>query len=98
MELPLLNEVKKGINNDDFQVLAIEINLDREGADKFIAEKGLDFTFAYSDRIFVKKYFDTAGYPNAFVIDRDGKIVKHKTGFKAGDEVALEGIFRELLK
>ena len=97
-ELPRLKTIADELNNDDFQILAIEINLDREGADKFIAKHGLDFTFGSADRIFVKKYFNAAGYPNSFIIGKDGKIIKHKAGFKVGDEVHLEEIFTDLLK
>lgn len=97
MELPRVQPIFEKYRDQGLQVLAVEINNDRAGADKFIAEHGLTFIFAAADRAFVKQYFNTATYPNAFIIDREGRIREHKIGFKAGDEVELEAKLKEIL-
>jgi peroxiredoxin len=98
VELPRLQTIYQEIDNPDFQIIAAEVNDDREGADQFIAENGLTFTFADADRVFVKRYFNTAGYPNSFIIGRDGVIVEHHRGFRAGDETAIKEKLQALLR
>ncbi len=101
MELPHVQKIleKLNQNHEDFQVWAVEINDDRKGAEEFIAEHELTFTFATADRDFVKEHFNTAGYPNTFIIGKDSKIKQHHLGFRNGDEVNLESeVLAELEK
>lgn len=95
MELPQIQKIKeKYADYKELMFIAVEINNDRAGAEKFIKKEGLEFIFSEADRDFVKKYFNTAGYPNSFVIGKDLKIKAHHLGFRAGDE---EKIAEELL-
>lgn len=99
MELPHVQKIYDKFSQkfEEFQVLAIEINDGREGADIFIEENGLTFIFSEADRAFVTEKFNTAGFPNSFIINRDAAITLHKLGFREGDEVALaEKLLREL--
>ena len=92
MELPHVQKILEKLSkeHEEIQVWAVEINDDRKGADEFIAENELTFTFATADREFVQEKFNTAGYPNSFIIGRDSKIKQHHLGFRNGDEVNLE--------
>ncbi len=98
MELPHVQEMYTELkDNEDFQVLAIEINNAREGADTFIKEHGLTFTFAEANRAFVESKFNTAGYPNSFLIGKDSRIRQHWLGFRDGQEVTMkEAVLEEL--
>ena len=99
MELPHVQKIYEKFSQgfDEFQVLAVEINDDREGADIFIEENGLTFIFSEADRAFVTEKFNTAGFPNSFIINRDATITLHKLGFRDGDEVSLaEQLLKEL--
>ena len=99
MELPhvqeLLGELKE---HEEFQVLAVEVNDDREGADAFIEEHGLTFTFADDDRNFVETKFNTAYYPNSFLIGKDSTIREHWVGFREGQEEVVKEAILEALK
>ena len=95
MELPQIQKIKEQFkDHKDLVFLAVEINNDRPRAEKFIKKEGLDFIFSEADRAFVKKYFNTAGYPNSFIIGKDLKIKAHHLGFRPGDE---KKIAKELL-
>ena len=100
MELPHVQKIYEKFSQkfDAFQVLAVEINDDREGADRFIEENGLTFIFSEADRAFVTEHFNTAGFPNSFIINRDSAITLHKLGFRDGDEVSLAEKLLEELK
>lgn len=97
MELPRLKQVA-GALGSGLQVLAVEINNDRPRAEEFIAEHSLPFIFAAADRVFVKRYFNTGGYPNTFMIDRNGVIREHKLGFEMGQEVGMMMKLQELIE
>ncbi len=96
MELPHIQTMYEKLHPEHpyFQVLAVEINNDRDGADAFIAQHGLTFIFASADRAFVGEKFNTAYYPNTFIIGRDSRIKQHHVGFRDSDAENLE---RELL-
>ncbi len=99
MELPHVQKIYEKLNKpDEIQIVAVEINEDRKGAEEFIKENGLTFTFAEADRKFVESNFNTAGYPNTFLIGRDGRIRQHHLGFREGQEKELEQEILEVLK
>jgi hypothetical protein len=100
VELPHIRDVYNSLTEEypDVQVIAVEINDDREGAEAFIEENNLDFIFSEADRDFVKEKFNTAGYPNNFIIDRDKTIKMHKLGFRPGDEKVIKEELLTLLK
>ena len=84
-------------DNKDLQILAVEINDDREGADTFIDEHELTFIFTEADRAFVESRFNTSGYPNSFLIGKDSRIKQHWRGFQEGQETVIrDAILREL--
>jgi len=91
VELPHVQKIYEKLNKtEDLQILAVEINDDREGAETFIKEHGLTFIFAEANREFVETNFNTSGYPNTFLIDREGRIRQHHRGFREGQQVELE--------
>jgi len=99
VELPRINEIYQELSGqyDNLQVIAIEVNNDRAGAEAFITEHDLQFLFSEADRTFVKDKFNTAGYPNSFIIDAEGVIRQHHLGFRAGDELHVKEELLELL-
>jgi hypothetical protein len=82
VELPLVENMRRELaDQPDLQIVAVEVNDDRTGAEKFIQENELGFIFAEADRDFVETWFATAGYPNSFLIGRDRRIRSHHLGF-----------------
>ena len=99
MELPHVQEMYEELKEHEaFQVLAVEINDDREGAEAFIEENGLTFIFAEADRNFVETKFNTAYYPNSFLIGMDSRIKQHWVGFREGQEEVVKEAVLEALK
>ncbi|MFC1628591.1 TlpA family protein disulfide reductase [Gemmatimonadota bacterium] len=98
MELPHVQEMYAELKeHEDLQIIAVEINDDREGADTFIEENGLTFIFTEANRAFVESKFNTAGYPNSFLIGKDSRIREHWLGFREGQEVTImEAILKAL--
>ena len=99
MELPLVQKIYEDLKKpEELQIVAVEINEDREGSEKFIKENGLTFIFAEANRKFVESNFNTAGYPNTFLIGKDSRIRQHHRGFRSGQEEQLQQEIVEELK
>lgn len=100
MELPRLEQLWNDYREKGFSVVAIEANQDREGAEKFIGENKLTFTFVEDlegDGEVVQNIFGVRGFPTTFVINRKGKVLYAHLGFSEGDEAMLEEQIKQLL-
>jgi hypothetical protein len=78
----------------------VEGKRDLERAKKFVAEKGLTYTFLENgegDDEVARNIFKIRGYPSSFMIDRDGKVMFFHLGFEPGDEQKIEEEITELL-
>lgn len=78
--------------------MAIEADIDRERALKFIKEKNLTFHFLENgegENEIVRKTFKVNGLPVTLVLNHDGKVMYFHTGWGDGSEVELE---KEIIK
>ena len=100
MELPRLEQLWNDYREEGFSVVAVEANLDREGAEKFIEENKLTYTFVENlegDGEVVRNIFGVRGFPTTFVINSEGKVLFAHLGFSEGDEAKLEEEIKKLL-
>ena len=101
MELPLLKSMYQRQKDKGFEIVVVEIQGNRAGAEQFIAEQELPYVFVDdakgADSLSHSRYVAFA-YPTTFIIDRQGKIRSYHLGFSAGDEKSLEAEIVELLK
>lgn len=77
----------------------MEATHDTETAKKFIAEKGLTYSFLEDndDANVVRGLFGVHSFPTAYVIDRNGKIMYYHLGFEPGDEKTITEEIEKLL-
>jgi cytochrome c biogenesis protein CcmG, thiol:disulfide interchange protein DsbE len=79
-ELPLLERTQKRLAAHDATVLGINIQDAPEDALGFVRRFGLTYpSLRDVDRDFARKY-GTNGYPETFVVDRDGRVVALRRG------------------
>jgi hypothetical protein len=52
---------------------------------------------AEEDKAEIKEKFGIKRFPTAYLIDREGRILTGRVGFKAGDETVLEKEIMEIL-
>lgn len=100
MELPRLQPLYEKYKDQGFEIVAVEGKRDLDRAKKFVAEKGLTYTFLENgegDDEVARNIFKIRGYPSSFLIDRDGKVMFFHLGFEPGDENKLETEINELL-
>ena len=100
MELPRLEPLYQQYKDQGFAVIAIEAKRDREGAEKFLSENEMTYTFVETgeeDGDIVRKIFGIRSYPTSFLINEEGKIIFVHVGFARGDEEKLETQIKQLL-
>ena len=95
-EVPMFKELHEKYSAEGFALVAI--SMDDEGADvvrPFVEELEIPYTNLIGDAEVEEAFGPIVGYPMAFLVDRDGKIVKTFVGAKP--RKILEGKIQELL-
>lgn len=97
--MPRLQPLYEKYKDRGFRVVAVEATHDTAAAKKFIAAKGLTYTFLEDndDANVVRGLFGVHSFPTAFVIDRRGKIMYYHLGFEPGDEKTIAKEIEKLL-
>ncbi len=100
MELPRLQTLYETYQSQGLEIVAVERNRDTERAKKFIADKGLGFTFVENgedEEEVVRSIFKVRGFPTSYLIDRQGRIMFFHLGWESGDEATYEEQIKQLL-
>ena len=92
-EIPMLNELARTYGEQGLTLVAIS-DEDREVISEFAAEEGIEYR-TLVDSGDVAMEYSVLGLPTAFLIDADGRILKHYTGPKP--RKVLEADIREAL-
>jgi len=93
VELPRLQPLYEKYKDKGFEIVAVEATRNTKGAQDFIAQNKLTYTFLENnagDPDVVRSKFGVMVFPTSFLITRDGRVVQCHIGFEAGDEEKLE--------
>lgn len=96
-EMPSMQALYAALAGPDFEMLAV--SADQEGravVDRFVQEHRLTFPVLLDPDLQVASRYRVTGYPETFVIDRNGTIVAHEIGPRdwaaPGAIAALKGL------
>jgi peroxiredoxin len=90
MEMPAMERLHRRLSGRDFVMLAV--SADEGGKDAvapFVAELGLTFPVLLDPGGRLSPRYGVTGYPETFLIDRDGQVVNHTIGPADWDEEAV---------
>lgn len=79
-------------------VIGISVDEDPAGIPDFAKETGAKFPLAWDDGQITSKSYQPATMPTSFVVDQRGIVRFVHSGFRAGDERAIESEIDSLLK
>lgn len=99
MEMPAMERLHRSLSGRDFVMLAV--SEDEGGADAvapFVAELGLSFPVLLDPEARLSPRFGVTGYPETFIIDRDGNVVNHIIGPAAWQSEEMMSYFAALLE
>lgn len=79
-ELPSLVQLQERWKDKGVVVLAVSIDVDENGYHKFIRDHGVNLLTVRDDKQMSSSLYGTTGWPETFVIDRDGNIRRKFVG------------------
>ena len=95
---PWLNKMQAKYKDKGFEIVAINLDKDKELADKFLAAIPASFTVAFDAEGGSAEKFNVKGMPSSYLIDRKGFMRARHLGFREKDRDSLENAIQDLLK
>jgi peroxiredoxin len=87
--LPLLEELRKEFPNDQFQILAVNVDQDPAKARAFLERTRVGYPSASDPKGRIPESFGIETMPTSFLIDRRGVVRHVHRGFRKGDVAGL---------
>ncbi len=82
----------------DFQIVAINLDIKPEDAQKFLTKQPVSFALAFDAKGQTPQKYGVKGMPSSFLIGRDGIILARHMGFKDANRAELEQQIESALK
>jgi peroxiredoxin len=96
-EMPTLEALAKKMAGRDFVLVAISEDEQPKLVKPWIEGRGLTFPVLLDERGAVGHDYGVTGYPETFIIDRQGKVVHHHIGYRDWSEPGIVGALERLL-
>lgn len=97
-EMPSMQRLYDELGPHGLKVVAVSLDdADSEYVLEWVTERELTFDVLHDRSGRVERLYQITGWPESFVIDRDGVIVRKEWGAKEWDQPAASAIFRRLL-
>lgn len=87
---PWMNAMQEKYKGSDFQVLGINLDVQSDEAQKFLAKVPAKFTIAYDAKGMSPRLYGVKGMPTSFLIGKDGKVIYQHIGFNNESREKLE--------
>ena len=97
-EMPSMQALYQRLKDRDFVMLAVAEDEGGAGAvGPFVRDLGFTFPVLLDPDATVSPRFGATGYPETFIIDRDGRVIKHTIGPEEWDSETMVAYFEQLL-
>jgi len=98
MEMPAMERLYRRLRDRDFVMLAVSADeAGKEAVAPFVEELGLTFPILLDPEGRLSPRYGVTGYPETFVINREGKVVEHMIGPADWQSEEMVGFFESLL-
>ncbi len=96
-EMPTLENLSRRMAGRDFVLLAVSQDEVPQSVKPWIETQGLTFTVLLDPRGEVGNSYGVTGYPETFILDRQGYIVLHHVGYRDWTEPGIVSAIETLL-
>ncbi len=100
-EMPAMQRLRQKLDGKPFEILAVSLDKDpTQAVPAFVNKTGLNLNFPVlqdSNQELAKNSYRTTGVPESFLIDANGKVVKHVIGSFEWDSPQITQFFEELI-
>ena len=94
---PWFNEMQQRYKNQGLVIIAVNMDQEKEDAEKFLAKFPADFVIAYDPNGEVATRYNVVGMPSSYLIDRKGELSLTHLGFREKDKDTLQSAIANLL-
>jgi cytochrome c biogenesis protein CcmG/thiol:disulfide interchange protein DsbE len=91
---PWMNEMQARYGARGFQVIAVNLDANREDAHRFLAETPAHFLVAFDQPGATPRAYGIKGMPSSVLVGPDGRVLFEHAGFRDVDRGALEQTIR----
>ncbi len=96
-EMPTMETLYRRLKNADFLMLAVSQDVDGQNTVvPYLQEGGFTFPVLLDVHGEVGEKYGVTGYPETFIIDRQGNLVYHHIGYNDWSQPAVETALRQL--
>jgi thiol-disulfide isomerase/thioredoxin len=94
---PWMNKIKQSYADEGFEVLAVNLDKEKQLADEFLSKMDVNFLVAFDKDGQSAAAYKLKGMPSSYLIGRDGKVYASHIGFRDKDKEQLEQAIKKLL-
>lgn len=95
---PWMNELKEKYDEQDFEIIAVNLDEDIELAKGFLQQVPAQFKVVYDEQKQLPNPYGLVGMPSSYLLDREGRIRSGYIGFYNEHTEHYEVIIQSLLK
>ena len=95
---PWMSEIKKKYVDQGLEVVAINLDTDRQLADLFLSQFDINFIVAFDSKGVSAEDYKIRGMPSSYLIGRDGNLYASHIGFREKDNAKFEKAIQQLLQ
>ena len=98
-EMPSMQSLYARLHGGDFEMLGVNADQgDRAVVEQFVRQYGLTFPVLLDPDLQIAGRYGVTGYPETFIIDRNGRVVDHRLGPRDWDSTESHAAFRRLIE
>lgn len=94
---PFLDQMQRDLKGQGFEVIAINLDEERQDALGFLKKHPVGFTLGTDPMGKCPALYKVKGMPTSYLIDRKGRIRERHEGFKSGDSAVIRKEVEALL-
>lgn len=96
-EMPAMDRLYRSLSPEGFEMLAVSVDEEPELVEKFRQRLGVSFPILLDPEQNVSRRYQTTGFPESLLIDREGMIVERYIGPRDWDHSTYAKRIRKLL-
>ncbi|MDF1567008.1 MAG: TlpA disulfide reductase family protein [Spirochaetaceae bacterium] len=85
VEMPSMDRLYQGIDDDRFEIVAVDLQEDRKTVEEFAEELGFTFPILLDEKGIAGSMYGISGIPTTFLIDKNGGLVARLVGSREWD-------------
>ena len=94
---PCMNQLANRYQKDGLQIVAVNMDKDRQSARQFIDKMKPTFEIIFDSTGVLATRFGVKAMPTSFIYGRDGRLRSRHEGFRVHDTLKLDSLVRSLL-